>query len=179
MERLAWDLRCEHGQTQPVDEAHVNNLVESLKVRPPTAPIRVTAWRNEADGKLYLLSGQHLTKAVSKLRQEREQQGLQLEHWHKVVEADILKFETPLWQRQIAAGASNASTRLHRGASLTECLRLILKMEGDKSLQLSEKICRAVEQCGLNAPNATAVRILSATGNYARVVMLLMHNQHQ
>ena len=54
-----------------------------------------------------------------------------MQRWHTHVDADVLKFETPLWQRQLVAVASNASTRLHRTTSIAECLCQVLKLESE------------------------------------------------
>ena len=57
LDRCAWDLQCQFGQTRALDEAHVTRLKASLEERPPTAPLRVTLWENTADRKYYFLSG--------------------------------------------------------------------------------------------------------------------------
>jgi hypothetical protein len=62
------------------------------------APLRVSLWENTADWKYYFLSGQHIGRAVKKIREEHESQGLGLQRWHTQVDADVLKFETPLWR---------------------------------------------------------------------------------
>ena len=109
----------------------VARLKASLEERPPTAPLRVSLWENTADWKYYFLSGQHIGRAVKKIREEHESQGLGVQRWHTHVDADVLKFQTPLWQRQLMAGASNASTRLHRTTSIAECLRQVLKLQSE------------------------------------------------
>ena len=87
---------------------------------------------------------------MKKIREECVSQGLGVQRWHTHVAFNVLKFETPLWQRQLVAGASNASTRLHRTISIAECLRQVLKLESEPDLAVHARILRAVEQCGLN-----------------------------
>jgi hypothetical protein len=112
LDRLSWDLKQGFRQTRPLDDQHVQKLCESLRSRPPTAPIRCTLWENVTERRLYILAGQHICRAVAKVRDERLQQGLRLEKWHQVVNADIMKADTPLHHRRTIAGASNASARL-------------------------------------------------------------------
>jgi hypothetical protein len=157
IDRCAWDLQLCYGQTRALDEGHVMRLKASLEERPPTAPVRVCLWENSADRKFYFLSGQHIGRAVKKIREDRETQGVGLQRWHTHVCADVLKFETPLWQRQLMAGASNASTRLHRSTSIAECLRQVVKLEVDPELAVHDRILRAVEQCGLNVTGTSPV----------------------
>jgi hypothetical protein len=157
LDRCAWDLQCQFGQTRALDEAHVSRLKASLEERPPTAPLRVTLWENTADRKFYFLSGQHIGRAVKKIREAREAQGLGVQRWHTHVAADVLRFETPVAQRQLVAGASNASTRLHRTTSIAECLRQVLKLECEPDLAVHDRILRAVEQCGLNVIGTSPV----------------------
>ena len=123
-------------------------------------PLRVSLWENTADRKFYFLSGQHIGRAVKKIRDERESQGLGVQRWHTRVAADVLRFDTPLAQRQLVAGASNASTRLHRTTSIAECLRQVLKLESEPDLAVHDRILRAVEQCGLNVTGTSPVCIL-------------------
>ena len=80
-----------------------------------------------------------------------------VQRWHTHVAADVLKFETPLAQRQLVAGASDASTRLHRTTSIAECLRQVLKLESEPDLAVHDRILRAVEQCGLNVTGTSPV----------------------
>jgi hypothetical protein len=162
LDRCAWDLQLCHGQTRALDEGHVARLKASLEERPPTAPVRVCLWENSADRKFYFLSGQHIGRAVKKIREDRETQGLGLQRWHTHVCADVLKFETPLWQRQLMAGASNASTRLHRSTTIAECLRQVVKLEADPELAVHDRILRAVVQCGLNVTGTSPVCTLSS-----------------
>ena len=74
MDKLAWDSRVEFGQARPLDDQHVLKIVESMRLRPPREPIKVTLWENQADKKYYILSGQHVSKAVFKIREERERE---------------------------------------------------------------------------------------------------------
>ena len=112
----------EFGQTRMLNEKHMLNLMESLQERPPLCNLKLTVWENSAERKYYVLAGQHLAKALMKLREDREKNGLQLARWQKFVTADIMKFDTPLEDRRIIAGAQNASTRLHRTTTVAECL---------------------------------------------------------
>ena len=157
--RCAWDLQLLYGQSRALDEGHVARLKASLEKRPPRASVRVCLWENSADRKSYVLSGQHIGRAVKKIREDRETQCLGLQRWHTHVCADVLKFETPLWQRQLMASASNASTRLHRTTSIAECLRQML--EAEPELAVHDRILRAVEQCGLNVTGTSPVCVHS------------------
>ena len=121
--------------------------------------VRATAWHCHDDNRLYLLAGQHIVKAIAKIRADRESKGLQLEKWHRLVQVDVLKHETPLDVRKLVAGASNASTRFQRNTTVTECLASILKLEENPSLTINDKILLAVEQCGLNITGASPVCI--------------------
>ena len=154
---LSWDLKQEFGQTRPLDDQYVQKLCESLRSRPPTAPIRCTLWENVTERRLYILAGQHICRPVAKVRDERLQQGLRLEKWHQVVQADIMKADTPLQHRRTIAGASNASARLQRTTGITECIKQILRLETEPDMNLNDRILTAVENCGLNAPSSTPV----------------------
>ena len=68
LDRCAWDLQCQYGQTRALGEGHVARLKASLEERPPTAPLRVSLWENTADRKYYFLSGQHIGPAVKEIR---------------------------------------------------------------------------------------------------------------
>ena len=72
LDRCAWDLQCQYGQTRALGESHVARLKASLEERPPTAPLRVSLWENTADRKYYFLNGQHIWRAVKKIREERK-----------------------------------------------------------------------------------------------------------
>ena len=76
LDPCAWDLQCQYGQTRSLDEGHMAWLKASLEERPLTAPLRVSLWENTADRKHYFLSGQHIGRAVKKIREERESRGL-------------------------------------------------------------------------------------------------------
>ena len=157
VDNLSFDVNLEHGQTRPLKESHVTELVASLLMRPPMHRLKVTAWENTRDRRLYVLAGQHLTKAVRKIKADRESQGLALEAWMREMDVDVLKFETPLDERRTVAGALNASTRLHRTTSISECLQLLKVMDADPVGDVSDKIVRAVEQSGLNPIGSTPV----------------------
>ena len=89
---------------------------------------------------------------MSWVRDERLAGGLWLEKWHQVVSADIMKADTPLHHRRTVAGASNASARLQRTTSISECIRQILRLETEPNMSLPYRILTAVENCGLNSP---------------------------
>ena len=148
LDKLAWDLRLEHGQSRTVDDKHVQQLVVSLQLRPPREPLKITVWENEADRRLYVLAGQHLSRAVQQIRDDRDSQGLKVEHWQKTVRADILMYSTPISVRRIVAGQENASTKIHRATTVSECIRLFQMDRSGDSFQ--ERVVRAVEQAGLN-----------------------------
>ena len=95
--------------------AHIERIMESLKLHPPREPLKLSAWQNDANQRLYVLSGQHLAKALARLREQCMQQGLSVEHWLEVARVDILRFNTPLAGRKQVSGADNAlSTRVQR-----------------------------------------------------------------
>ena len=100
IDRVAWDTKLEFGQTRPLDDSHVQRLMNSFRTRPPREPMKVTVWENEGDNKLYLVSSQHVVKAMQKLKEERESEGLPLERYHEVVRADVLKYLTPVDARK-------------------------------------------------------------------------------
>ena len=149
LDKVAFDYKLEHGQTRSIDDKHVDNIVCSLKLRPPREPVRVTVWNCEMDHKFYIMAGQHLTKAVMKIRDERAADGLPLEQWMEQVRADVLKFATPKAERKTMAGADNANTRVQRTTTVYECLRTLL-YDGQEGDDLSKRILRAVEHSGLN-----------------------------
>ena len=155
IDRLGWDLKLEHGQTRAVDDTHVDHLVNSLILRPPREPVKITVWENQVDKKYYIMSGQHLSRAVQRVKEERQKQGLKLEPWHSTVRADVLKFDTPKATRMTLAGAENASTRIQRVTTVSECLRNLMADTTADTLQ--DKVLRAVEQSGLNVTDSSPV----------------------
>ena len=155
VDRLAWDLKLQHGQSRLVDDTHVEQLVNSLTIRPPREPIKVSVWENDVDKKFYIMSGQHLARAVQRIREDREKNGLKLEHWHRFVRADVMKYRTPVDIRRTLAGAENASTKVMRVTTVSECLRNFLHDTSRNSL--SDKILNAVEQSGLNVVDSSPV----------------------
>ena len=149
LRELAWDLKKQHGQSRVVRDDHVASLVKSLLLRPPRHPLQVTTWWNAADRRHYIMAGQHVARAVAKIAESRQAEGLPLADWHKFVCADVLKFETPLEDRQLVVGADNASTRVLRVTKVSECLAAL--REDPKSREgVSTAICRHVENCGMN-----------------------------
>ena len=156
-EQLAWDTRKEFGQTRPVDDVHVSNLFLSLQERPPVEPLRVIVWHNIENGKYYLLSGQHLTKALGRVRQSRSEEGLSIAKWMTTVRADVLKYECPRKIREVVSGASNASTRVIRATKVSECLSHFLQLaqDSDAARPLKAEVMHtlmqsAIEAAGLN-----------------------------
>ena len=148
-------MRIEYGQSSAIDDAHVGKLMESLSLRPPREPIKVTVWENEADKKFYILSGQHISMAIKKLRDQREKAGLALDEFHKVVRADVLKFLTPISLRKIVSGSENASSRVMRETTVSECLKNF--MAGKSGDEVHDRVTRAVEQPGLNIDTSNPV----------------------
>ena len=157
LEALSFDTKLEFGQVRSIRESHVQDIVQSLIFRPPLTKIRITAWENAVDRRVYVIAGQHILRALVRVKQQREAEGLPLERWNTHVDVDLLRFETPLEDRRTIAGAINATTRLSRSTTITECLKLINIMQTDPNTDMNEKIIRAVEQCGLNAPGSTPV----------------------
>lgn len=157
MTKRGWDLKLEMGQCRIFDEAHGATLVDSVRTRPPTAPIRVTVCDRVVDHKYYAMSGQHIAKAGCKLRHERETAGLKLENWHRCVIADIFSPDCPFRECRIVSGSQNTSSRIQRTTSVSECVRMILRLEADAMESLSDRILLTVEQCGVNAHGTTLV----------------------
>ena len=155
VERLGWDHNLQHGQSRTLDDVHVAELMNSLTLRPPREALKVTVWQNDADRKYYLMAGQHLARAIQRLKEERLSKGLKLEKWMTVVRADVLKFNTPIDVRRTVAGQENASTKLARVTTVSECVRLFLMDESDNPLH--DRIVKAVEQAGLNVGTVTPV----------------------
>lgn len=162
IDRLAFDINQQHEQTRTLDDRHVQTLMESLRIRPPLTPVKVTLWENTSDRRHYVIGGQHVTKAIMRLRDERESLGLKLEGWHKTVVADILRFEMPIEERKIIAGALNANTKLFRQTTIAECLRNLLHHDTDPAGSLNDKIIRCVEQCGLNTASTPVCRCVNS-----------------
>ena len=114
-----------------------------------------------------MLAGQHLTRAILKVKDNRQKQGMPIDKWMTHVYADVLKFETPLDDRRLIAGAQNASTKIFRVTSVSECLQ---NMWADsqaagkiKTFQdLQDFILRHVEQAGLNVHEAGPVCTISS-----------------
>ena len=75
----------------------------------------------------------------------------------KNVEVDVLKFETPLTDRRIYAGAMNASTKVARQSTLAECVRLYQTLAVDTELDFNQRVVKAVEMSGLNTPGSNPV----------------------
>ena len=157
LDSLTFDVHQVHGQTRPIDPVHVKNLMESLTIRPPNHLLRISAWDCVTDRKMYIVSGQHLMRAVMNLRQEREEKGLQVPRWMKNVEVDVLRFETPLSDRRIYAGAMNASTKVARQSTVAECVRLYQTLAVDTELDFNQRVVKAVEMSGLNTPGTNPV----------------------
>ena len=155
VERLAWDHNLQFGQSRTLDDQHVVELMDSLTLRPPREALKVTVWENNADRKFYLLAGQHLARAIQRLRDERLSKGLKIERWMSVVRADVLKFNTPVDIRRTVAGQENASTKLARVTTVSECIRLFLMDQSEAPLH--NRIVKAVEQAGLNVGTVSPV----------------------
>ena len=81
VDKVSFDLRLEHGQTRPLLQQHVVELVDSLRERPPLSPLKVTLWEHTGERKLFVIGGQHLCRALQLLREERVQEGLAVPHW--------------------------------------------------------------------------------------------------
>lgn len=126
MEQLGWDPNREMGQSRVLDDMHVARLIQSLRKWPPLEPVRVTVWDNQGDNNMVLLAGQHLSKAISLIAEERRVEGLAVPEWQRVVRADVLKFATPLSVRQLVAGAFQS---VHH--SLTGVIRVLISMVVD------------------------------------------------
>lgn len=120
----------------------------------PVSNLKLTCRSNEADRRLYVISGQHLVKAVVRTKEDRESEGFPLEHWMWYVDADILRYETPIDRKYFAA--LNASTRLMRTSTVTKCLRVMRSLETDV-LDQTELIMKAIQQCGMNSPDSSPV----------------------
>ena len=150
LEKVSFDLRLEHGQTRPLVQAHVEELVESLRERPPLTPLKVTLWEHTGERKLFVIGGQHLCRALMLLRDDRVKDGMTVPHWMTHVLADIMRSDTPLNKRKLIAGSLNASGRLHRSATIADCVRLMMRDDPGVPSEPTELILQAVEQCGLN-----------------------------
>ena len=155
LDRLGFDLKVEYGQSRSLDMAHVDRIIDSLRLRPPREPLKLTVWQNDADSKLYVMSGQHLAKALVRMREQRMQQGLKMEHWLEVARVDILKFNTPIAVRKQVSGADNASTRVQRDTLVSECLRNY--MADTVGGEVHDRIRRSIENSGLNVDTESPV----------------------
>ena len=167
IDKLSFDVNKEHGQTRGIDEAHVAALAQSLTERPPTDCVKVTVWDNHSGRRMYVLAGQHLTRAILKVKDNRQKQGMPIDKWMTHVYADVLKFETPLDDRRLIAGAQNASTKIFRVTSVSECLQNMWadsQAAGNiKTAQdMQDFILRHVEQAGLNVHEAGPVCAISS-----------------
>lgn len=100
--------------------------------------------------KYYIVSGQHLMKAVDVIRQRREEQGLDLLSWMREVSADVLKPDVPIKDRKTIAGSENANARLQRTSTISECLELFMSDGKSEFDDVHQRIADAVEQSGLN-----------------------------
>lgn len=155
LDRLAWDVNLEHGQSRTVDDAHVEQLVASLTRNPPLEPVTVTLWNHEGENKMYILSGQHVCKALQRVRDERMTQALPIPDWQQLVKAHILKYATPLDVRRTVSGADNAAARMVRQTSVHEVMASIL---GDKSRDdVNTKIQNHLEFHGMLEPDTQPV----------------------
>ena len=96
VDNISFDVNLEHGQTKPLKDSHVTELVASLLMRPPMHHLKVTAWENTWDRRLYVLAGQHVTKVVREIKADRESRVLALETGMREMDVDVLKFETVL-----------------------------------------------------------------------------------
>ena len=160
VDKLSWDVNREFGQTRGVDESHVAVLVQSLTERPPTDCLRVTVWENQSDRKTYILAGQHLCRALLRVKDNRVKDGLPVERWMTHVLADVLKWDTPLDDRKLVSGSQNASSRIVRLTTVSETLRNMLsEQRGDQSVQ--DFVLKHVEQSGANIHDTNPVCNLS------------------
>ena len=157
LDRCVWALHCQYGQSRSLDEGHVGRLQAILDERPPTAPVRVSVWENTADRQYCSRSGQHIGGVVKKIRDERDTHGWARQRWHTHVCTDVLKCETPLWQRQRVAGGSNAGTSRHRTTGSGEHLRQVLKLKSEPDLGVHGRMLRAPEHYGLNVRGTSPV----------------------
>lgn len=126
LDRLAWAVNLEHGQSRTVEDAHVEQLVFSLTRNPPLEPITVTLWNHEGENKVYILSGQHVCKALQRARDQRMTQALPIPDWQQLVKGHILKYSTPLDVRRTVSGADNAAARVVRQTAVHEVMASIL-----------------------------------------------------
>ena len=149
LKELAWDLKRQYGQSRTVKDEHVKALVNSLTLRPPRGPVAVTTWFNESDRRHYVLAGQHIARAVCKIAESRQAQGLELADWHRFVKADVLKYDTSLEDRALVCGADNASSRVVRQTKVSECLTAMFEDPSSRT-DLTAAIVKHVEFSGLN-----------------------------
>lgn len=134
--------------------------------------MKCTVWVCEADGRFYILSGQHLVMAIKRIRDKRHADNLPLFSWHKTVRADVLRFETPIADRRTVSGAENASARVTRQTSITECLANLLEGGPVPEEELNSRIAQAIEDSGLNVDKDNPYRTVR---QWAPVAVFVLH----
>ena len=113
------DKDKKHGQIRRINWDDVARKAIFNQFSQPSGPFLCTLWE-DAKGQLWCISGQHTIVAIEQCAQERQKQGLQLEEWHNVVHADILKYDTPLMIRRKIAGHSKESPEAVTPLSLAD-----------------------------------------------------------
>jgi len=126
---LNWDREAKLGQTRCLDDDEVELKIKSLTQNPPDVPVMVTVWPNE-DGQLFVISGQHVSMAALKIYQDYLRRSVPAPKWCRHVNAETMKHEMPLEDRENYAGDKNAMqhaiSKFHTSQVSTRCVQYML-----------------------------------------------------
>ena len=102
--------------------------------------------------KKIILSGQHSFKAMLILREEDLAAGRALRAWQQKVRAKVLRHDTPVHLRQLAAGDSQYKQRSYEDLKLSDWGRLLLGPEVKKEGDFDKRMALAIRKCGFERP---------------------------
>ena len=125
------DKEKKHGQIRKVNWNDVAQKAKFNQVSRQSVYFLCTLWE-DAKGELWCISGQHTILAIQECIKEQQTQGLPLEEWHTVVNAGILRYDTPLIIRRKIAGHSQERTEAVTPLSLAKTAANLVMMNADE-----------------------------------------------
>jgi hypothetical protein len=120
-----------HGQIRHVNWDDVTRKAEFNMISKPSGPFQCTLWE-DPQGVLWCISGQHTVLAIEQCVKHQQTLGLPLAPWHKILHADILKYDTPLMIRRKIAGHSQERTEAVTPLSLADTAANLLMTNADE-----------------------------------------------
>ena len=104
--------------------------------------------------KKVVIAGQHTVKAITILRDENVNNNRDLKPWHLKVRAKVLRHDTPLEVRRLAAGDNQFTQRNYNDIKISDWCKLFL--DTNNNAKMEEHLAMAVRQVGYDRP-ASAV----------------------